>query len=107
MTNDLSDPIDFSEMEKRQPSLSEMNDFANSLPSIMGDAAVLGELLDRPLSTDPVPKTATFDTSASSIRVTIRLASDVWKSYREAAVHRGVHYQTLINNTLREAIPIL
>ena len=105
MTNDLPDSIDFSDMEKLHPSLSELKDFANSLPSVMDDAA-FDELLSRPLSTQPAPKTATFYTSASSVRVTIRLPSNVWKAYREAAEHRGMGYQTLINDTLRQALPV-
>jgi predicted DNA binding CopG/RHH family protein len=103
MTNDPADPIDFSEMENRCPSLFDMIDLANSLPSVMDNAA-LEELLNRAPLIDPTPPT-TFDTNASSERITIRLAGEVWKAYREAAARRGVGYQTLINDTLRQAIP--
>jgi predicted DNA binding CopG/RHH family protein len=104
MTIDPPEPIDFSELEKSCPTLSELTDTANSLPSIMDDAA-WDELLNSSPSTTPAP--AAFDSNASSDRVTIRLSIDVSRAYREAAARRGVRYQTLINDTLRWAIPSL
>lgn len=106
MTVDLPDEIDFSDMDKFCPSLAELNDLANSLTSEINDSE-LDDLLNRPSPTDPAPITASFDTNDPSVRVTIRLASDVWKAYRHSAVRRGMPYQTLINDTLRRALPNL
>jgi uncharacterized protein (DUF4415 family) len=102
MTIDPPDPIDFSELEESGPTLSELTDMANSLPSVMDDAP-LKKLLNTYPSTSPAA--AVFDSNASSDRVTIRLYVEVSRAYRKAAARRGVGYQTLINDTLRNAMP--
>lgn len=75
------------------------------MPDILD--AEIEELLRCVPLTKPATLPTKFDTNASSERITIRLISDVWKAYREAAAHRRVAYQTLINDTLRLAIPSL
>lgn len=103
MTFDLPDTIDFSGMEQFLSTDSDVIEFANSLPDTLDDAE-MHELLRRASLTKPATLPTKFDTIASSERITIRLTSEVWKAYREAAARRGVGYQTLINDTLRQVM---
>lgn len=106
MTIDPLDVIDFSAIENDSPSLLDLTNFANSLPSVMDDSTL--EALSNTLqstSPAPAPAPAVLELNASSDRVTIRLSIDVSRAFREAAARRGVGYQTLINDVLRTAIP--
>lgn len=102
----VPDTIDFSDTEELFSITNDLNKLEASLPSIVGDKD-----WDKVSSTSPVPKatpqSTKFDTSAPSKRITIRLSTDVWKTYREVADHRGIPYQTLINETLRRGISSL